>query len=103
MITPEFEKEFYEKQIKEMSLRYEQVFKAWKMNWNKFYKFFSSKLDNNTFRIWIFLFGLEPIMKKCGFKPNKNEKIKFIQESSKKRIYQIIKDDEKIKFYLKNI
>lgn len=103
MITPEFDKEYYEIQVKNMCQRYEQVFKAWKINWNKFYKFISGKLNNNTFRIWIFLFGLEPILKDCGFKPDKKQKLEFIQESSKKRIYQIIKDDEKMKFYLKNI
>lgn len=103
MITPEFDKEYYEKQIKFMSKRYDKIFKSWKINWNKFLKSISKSLNNNTFRIWIFLFGLEPILVQCGFKSNKKERIDFLQESSKKRIYELIKNDEKIKFFLKNI
>ncbi|MEI7486260.1 MAG: hypothetical protein WCJ72_02410 [Chryseobacterium sp.] len=103
MIIPEFDKEFYTTQVEQMCARYEKIFKIWKLNWIKFYNFVSSKLNNNTYRIWIFLFGLEPIIKSCNFKPSKKEKLDFLQENSKKRIYQIIKDDEKIKFFLKNI
>ena len=98
MITPEFDKQYYEDQISNMCQRYSLIFKGWGINWNKYYKNISSKLNLNIYRIWIFLFGLEPILKQCGFKMTKKEKTEYLLESSKKRIYDLIKDDEKIKF-----
>jgi len=103
MNTPEFDKEYYDRQIIFMCKRYKKIFSLWKINWSKFYKFASLKLNENSYRVWIFLCGLDTILKDCAFKLDKKEKIKFIQESSKNRIFQIIKEDDKIKFYLKNI
>lgn len=103
MIIPEFEKEYYERQIECMSERYKKIFASLKINWTKFYKFISFKLNESTFRIWIFLCGLEPILKECRTKSSKKEKLQYLTETSKKRIYTITKDDDKIKFFLRNL
>jgi hypothetical protein len=46
---------------------------------------------------------LEPILKECRTKSSKKEKLQYLTETSKKRIYTITKDDDKIKFFLRNL
>ena len=103
MNTPEFEKEYYDRQIILMCKRYKKIFFSWKINWNKFYKFVSLKLNENSYRMWIFFCGLDPILQECMMKSSKNEKIEYLTETSKNRIYKITKEDGQIDFFLKNI
>lgn len=103
MITPEFEKEYYDKQIILMSKRYKNMFHLQKLNWNSFLKYVKSKLNDNSYRLWIFLCGLDSVLKDCATKKTKAEKMKLLNASSKIRIFKITKDDEEIDFFLKNI
>ncbi len=103
MRTPEFEREWYERQNVFMIKRYQKIFSGWNSNWNKFYSNVSKKLNDNTFHLWIFLCGLDPVLQQAGTLLEKKSKIDFLTENTKKRIYQILKEQITVNSFLKNI
>ena len=103
MNTPEFEKSFYDIQIELMCERYSSVFRKWNMKWESFFSMVSVKLKGNPYKTWIFLFGLEPVLRECGRIKNRSDRVSALKSTTQKRLMDLTKGDDDIRFYINNI
>lgn len=98
---PEFEPEFYSKQIAMMQDRYAIIFKSWNINWEKYYTYVSEKLRNRQYWIWVFLCGLEKFVQEDGWKST-DRRTKLYRDADN-RIIRIIGDSFKVEEYIKSL
>lgn len=103
MNTPEFEKSFYEVQIGLMCERYSSLFRKWNMRWDSFFSMVSTKLRGNPYKTWIFLFGLEPVLRDCGKIGDRADRVSSLKLNTQKRLMALTKGDDDIRFYINNI
>lgn len=96
--SSEFETDFYLNQIKTMELRYSTIFKNWRVNWDKYYDYIKTKLQNKTYWIWSYLCGLEKFIQENNL-PSKNK----LYKDADLRIYRIIGDYYKIQDYVNKL
>lgn len=97
---PDFEPEFYEKQIAIMQGRYAKIFKSWKLPWKSYIKDVSKRLRNRTYWIWNYLIGLESFIQSH----NKQAPTKDLLEKDKdSRISRIVGDFYKVEQYVKGL
>ena len=89
MNDPEFEPEFYSKQINLMCERYSVIFKSWGIKWEKFYEEARKKLKYRQYWIWIYLCGIETFVQKEIKNKNKNNIIEKLEKESNFRIQKI--------------
>lgn len=101
MQEPEFEPEFYAKQISMMEERYEKIFQAWDVNWGKYYTQVCKKLRNRQYWIWIFLCGLETFVQDDAGK-TKGKKQRLVKDTIR-RIRRIVGDSFRIEEYIKSL
>lgn len=98
---PEFEPEFYEKQVELLTGRYSKLFKKWNISWNKYKNYIYSKLKYNTYWIWIFLCGFEKfIQEQTQDKFNLRARI---YHDANTRIYLMLKDEISVQTYLRSL
>lgn len=102
LASPDFEPEFYEKQIVMMKDRYEKIFKKWKLPWKSYLKDVEKRLRSRTYWMWNYLIGLEFFVKiwhgQCG-SPSKEA----LEKDKDSRISRIVGDFYKFEQYVKNI
>lgn len=99
--SPDFEKEFYENQIKIMEERYSKMFKKWNLNWDVYNNYVVEKLKNKRYWIWCYLCGFEKfIQEQGGEKKNRHQRL---YKDADERIKRIIGDYFKIQNYVKSL
>ena len=99
--NPEFEPEFYSKQISMMENRYSKIFKNWGINWEKYYTEVRYELRNRQYWIWVYLCGLEKFIQESGWiADNRKSKQK---KDAENRIRRIIGDSLKIEEYIRSL
>lgn len=99
---PDFEAEFYEKQIVSMKERYATVFKKLKLPWKSYIKDVEKRLRNRTYWMWNYLVGLEAFVQpyqKSGQSPTKE----ILEKDKDSRISRIVGDYYKVEQYVKNL
>jgi hypothetical protein len=99
--APEFESDFYEKQIELMESRYSRLFKNWGVKWDAYIKYVTAKLKNNRYWLWIFLCGFEKFIKEQS--QESNGRRDRIYKDADIRIRMMIKDDLKFQEYMRSI
>ena len=101
MQEPEFEPEFYAKQISMMEERYARIFQIWGVNWDGYYEQVCKKLRNRQYWIWIFLCGLETFVQNDAGKAS--DKKKRLVKDTKRRLRRIIGDSFEVEEYIKSL
>ena len=103
MSKPEFEPEYYLAQIDLMTERYSSVLKSWGMSWERFFDPVERRLSGRDYYKWVFLCGLDPVLREASLLQGKKQRHEFLAESSRKRLMDICLDDDRLGFFLKNI
>lgn len=103
MRQPEFEPEFYAEQINLMLARYSRVFESWGMSWDRFFDPVVSRLDGRRYFEWVFLCGLDPVLREASAIEGKRERSEFLTESNRRRLMDICLDDDRTGFFLRNV
>lgn len=97
---PDFEPEFYEKQILQMKSRYESLFKKWKYSWKKYFTEIENGCRNKNYWIWCCLVGLEKTIRDCeGQRPS----LAFLEKDRSIRIQKVIGDFYKNETYVRDL
>jgi hypothetical protein len=98
---PEFEPEFYEKQIKMMEDRYSKLFKKWHLSWAKYYNYVTHSLRHKNYWIWVYFCGFEKFVQEQGDE-EKGRHARLYKDADE-RIRRIIGDYFKIQEYVKSL
>lgn len=98
---PEFEPEFYAKQIEQMANRYSKLFSKWNLSWKKYYDYVCYKLRDNQYWIWIFLCGFEKFIKEKS-EESKGRRNRLYKDADM-RIYRIIGNTYQIENYIRSL
>lgn len=103
MKTPEFEPDFYLAQIDQMVGRHRGILASWGMNWDRFYDPVLRRIGGRRYFEWVFLCGLDPILREASALSGKSARSEFLTESSRRRLMDICLDDERTESYLRGI
>jgi len=98
---PEFEPEFYAKQIAMMEQRYGKLLKKWGLSWDSYYNYVTDKLKHKPYWIWVYLCGFEKFVQEQGDEP-KGRRSRLYKDADE-RIRRIIGDYFKIQDYVKTL
>ena len=98
---PEFEPEFYQKQIDMMEQRYAKLFKKWHLSWTAYYGYVIEKLKAKQYWIWVFLCGFEKFVQEQGEIGAKRRS--RLYKDADERIRRIIGDYNQIQDYVKHL
>jgi len=98
--SPEFEPEFYEKQVLQMKERYATHFKKWRYSWPKYIQEVENSLRNKTYWIWCYLVGFEKFLQMCG---DKKPLYPHLEKDRTERIYRIVGDFYKNEAYVRDL
>jgi len=101
MDTPDYEPEFYEKQIKMMEDRYSKLFKKWNLSWDAYHNHVIEKLRNKRYWVWCYLCGFEKFVQEQG--DTKRGRCDRLYKDADERIRRIVGDYFKIQYYVKSL
>lgn len=100
--SPDYEPEFYEKQVIQMKDRFAKIFKGFKLPWKTYIKDVEKRLRGRTYWLWNYLIGLESFIQpyqKSGISPNKE----YLEKDKDSRISRIVGDFYKVEQYVKGL
>ena len=103
MMPPEYDRQFYIASIASMCRRYEATFKMARMGWKSYYKAAIKQIGQNVYIIWIFLCGLEPVLSECMKIDDMEQRRKHLMESTRRRIWLLLREGRMMRDYLDNI
>ena len=72
--SPDFEPEFYERQVLQMKDRFSKLFKRMRLPWKTYIRDVERRLRGRTYWLWNYLVGLEAFMQphqRCGTDPSR--------------------------------
>lgn len=98
---PDYEPEFYKEQNEKMIERYSQLFKVWKVDWNKYFNYVKYKLKDKDYWLWSYLCGFEKFVQEDGWK-EKDRNTRLYKDADS-RIWRILGDYYKNQEYLKSL
>ena len=86
MNGPDYEIDFYIEQNKFMLARYEAIFKSYRLPWKTYISKVNFKLRNNQYFLWIFLCGLEPLLREIAEARKCYKNLKLFQDYVKPKL-----------------